>query len=119
MATLIPGYPDIVRHCAVGGEKPTQAWCGADIGGQKGHFIGAQHAMLSLGGELKLCPDCAEAMKVQIDKVSFEQKHMSGMDRVERPDREPSPRGVPYKPQPMRGPTERPPATLDYFGADQ
>jgi hypothetical protein len=120
MATLIPGYPDTVRHCIVGGEQPTRSWCGVDVGRQKGHFIGAQHALLSKGVELKLCPDCAEAMKVAVDKVAFQQKSMSAMDRPDRPDREPHPKGIPYKPQPgpSFGVTERPPATLDQFGVD-
>ena len=112
----------MVRHCLVGGEQQGMSWCGQPIASsQRGHFISAQHALLSSGGENKLCPDCAEAMKVQIDKVAFEQKHMSGTHREERLDRHVHRDGVPFKPDlptrgPYRGPTERIPPTLDYFG---
>jgi len=100
------------------------SWCEQPLGNQRGHFISAQHALLSEGGENKLCPDCAEAMKLRIDQVSFEQKHMSGTHREPRADRAPHPGGAPYRApsQPAdisRGPTDRIPPTLENFGTGQ
>jgi len=121
---MIPGYPDTVRHCIVGGEKGDLSWCGVPVGRQRGHFISAQHALLSDGAENKLCPDCAEAMKIQLEKVAYEQKNMKATDRVERHDREPAPPGQEYRPpsspepRQRRAPAGRVPPTLENYGAD-
>lgn len=112
---MIPGMPANVKHCIIPSAPqpghPSQSYCGAQImQADRQHFINPTHALTSRGGEWRLCPDCAEALKGLIAQITYKRNTMSPTDRLPM-DREPHPQGVPYKPT-------NPPPTLEEFGAD-